>query len=56
MRNTTKKNLKELIEMMNNTEILKLLIDQKAKDEDVEAILSDFKEGLDSQFNKILNK
>lgn len=56
MRNTTKKNLKDLIEMLNNTEILQLLIDQKAKDEDVQAILGDFKEGLNSQFSKILNK
>ena len=56
MRNTTKKNLKDLIEMLNNTQILQLLIDQKAKDEDVQAILVDFKEGLDSQFSKILKK
>lgn len=54
MKNNTKKNLNELIYMLNSTEILKTLILQNAEEEDVKYILSEFKEGLDSQFTKLL--
>lgn len=56
MRNTTKKNLKDLIIHLNDTEILQNLIDHKAPDWSVEVIVSDFKESLDELFNKIMNK
>lgn len=54
MKNSTKKNLNNLINMLNNTEILQELINQKAGEDDVKYILSEFKESLDSQFAKLL--
>ena len=55
MRRTTKKNLKELIRRLPDYEILQELIDQRADDDDVEAIVSDIKEDLDKVFNNLLN-
>ena len=54
MNNNTKKNLNNLINMLNNTDILKELINQNAEEDDVKYILSEFKDSLDSQFAKLL--
>ena len=54
MKNITKKNLNNLINMLNITEILKTLILQNAGEDDMKYILSEFKESLDSQFAKLL--
>lgn len=54
MKNSTKKNLNNLINILNNTEILQELINQKAAEDDVKYILKEFKESLDSQFTKLL--
>lgn len=54
MKNSTKKNLNNLINMLNNTDILKELINQNAGEDDVKYILSEFKESLDFQFAKLL--
>lgn len=54
MKNSTKKNLNNLINILNNKEILQELINQKAEEDDVKYILKEFKEILDSQFTKLL--
>lgn len=54
MNNNTKKDLKKLINILNNTEILQELINQNADEDDLKFILRDFKESLDSQFVKLL--
>lgn len=54
MKNSTKKNLNNLINMLNGTELLKILINQNAGEDDVKYILSEFKESLNSQFAKLL--
>lgn len=54
MNNNTKKNINELISMLNNTDILKELINQNAGEDDVKYILNEFKENLDTEFIKLL--
>lgn len=54
MKNITKKNLNNLINILNNTEILHELINQNAGEEDVKYILNEFKESLDTEFIKLL--
>lgn len=54
MNNNTKKNLNNLISMLNNTDILKELINQNAGEDYVKYILNEFKESLDSQLSKLL--
>ena len=54
MNNKTKKNLNNLISMLNNTDILKELINQNAGEEDIKYILNEFKEGLNSKFANLL--
>ena len=57
MRNTTKKNLKDLIILFNeHAEFIQNLIDHKAPDWSVETLCGDLKEDLDEQFRKIMNK
>lgn len=54
MKNINKKNLNNLINMLNSTEILKTLILQNTGEDDMKYILSEFKESLNSQFAKLL--
>lgn len=54
MNNNTKKNLNNLISMLNNTDILKELINQNAGEDDVKYILNEFKDSLNSQFANLL--